>query len=88
MKNLASVPGLKDFSSDAGIPSAQDTGGNVDTKKLRQSNSNWINSQIANICGRKERKTIFYTLDYFLTISIFWYQIGSRLCKMNTLTFC
>ena len=57
-------------------------------KKLRQSNSNWINSQIANICGRKERKIIFYTLDYFLAISIFWYQIGSRLCKMNTLTFC
>ena len=32
MKNLASEPGLKEFSSNAVIPSAQDTGGNVDTK--------------------------------------------------------
>ena len=72
MKHLASEPGFKEFSSDGGIPSAQDTGGNVDTKKLSQSNSNWINSQIANICGRKEGKIILYTLDYFLAISIFW----------------
>ena len=35
MKNLASEPGLKEFSSDAGIPSAQDKGGNVETQKIK-----------------------------------------------------
>ena len=62
----------KEFSSDAGILSAKTQEETLTQKKLSQSNSNWINSQIANICGRKEGKIILYTLDYFLAISILW----------------
>ena len=35
MKNLTSESGLKEFSSDAGIPSARDKGGNVETQKIK-----------------------------------------------------